>query len=136
MDNLIDFAKYTTALAVGLLLYIPANFLPHPNQFVFWTLFVTVLGLGASALFGILLYLRATTILTKSQEPNGDDWLKLWGCLHLCTLFLGFGIGAGFFIYCKVWAPSPAQSCTMTVSESGTTKSVLTFPCQGLKVKP
>ena len=140
MDKLIDYIKYTTALAVGLLVYVPANFLPAGTWWERLTLIAVVGALALSALVGILFYARATTILvnTAPTPPGGtppayapDGWLKLWGYLHLGLLATCFAVAGIFFAGYKVIGvvDTPSAECSAELTDSNGQPVTLTFPC-------
>lgn len=85
---MVDYFKYTVAMALGLVVYLPANFLPASSQIETIALMVSVALLGFSIATGLLFYTRATTIIVNKEDPEGDKWLGRWGNLHLWPLLI------------------------------------------------
>lgn len=131
MEKLVDYVKYTVALAIGLLVYIPTNFLPTENSIAHWLLGLTVAALGVSALAGILMYTRATKLIIEDQTKDPKFWLGLWGNLHLWLLIGCYFIGACFFVSEKVIAPKPMAECRTEIQQPDGTKTTITFACKG-----
>lgn len=131
MDKLVDYTKYTLALAAGLLLYIPANFIPAHSEWERWPLIATVLMLVVSSVAGILLYTRATKLLLQPNPPASDGHIAFWGMLHQLLLVIAFVVAGYFFFVYKVWNPVPETSCTVSMTTSAGKPAELTFPCSG-----
>jgi len=132
MEKLIDYTKYTLALAVGLLLYIPANFIPAPEGHAFKFLAFVLVILVISIVTGIALYTRATTILVKNDAATQDEkgWTRFWGNCHLWSLILAFLCIAPYYGYHKVWLPSSKVECALEVPMQDGQKLKLTYSCK------
>ena len=131
MQKLIDYTKYTIALGVGLLLYIPANFIPAPNNEARLFLAVLMIVLAVSVVCGILLYTRVTKILIENSAATEDEkvYTRLWGRSHLWTLLVAFVCIAPYFGYHKVWTPSAKSECSAELTLATGNVVPVTFPC-------
>lgn len=133
MDKLIDYTKYTTAMAVALLLYIPANLLPTESRFHHVILGLTTLAAGVSALAGILFYTRTTKVLLESATTDPKGYMKLWGTLHMWLLVVSYIVGGLYFFADKVIAPEPEAECSASIPGTGTPPVMLKFKCTSSK---
>jgi len=131
MDKLIDYVKYTVALAIGLLVYLPANFLPTDSPIHHWIIGLTVAALGISALAGILMYTRATKILLDGDTSDGKGWLALWGNTHFIVLIICYCIGAYYFVSHKVIAPKSPVECVAELPQADGSNVSIRFACVG-----
>lgn len=129
MKDLIEYVKYTTALGVALLLFLPENFIPASSIWETRALQGAVIALAVSSLAGVMLYSRATTLLTKGGSHSGDRWLKIWGTLHLALLAAGFIVGGIAFIWHRVLAPGPSTKCVIEAPLTGGGKAQIQASC-------
>jgi len=135
MDKLVDYTKYTLALAVGLLLYIPANFIPADATWKFIVLLVILGLLVISILAGIALYSRATKLLVADKDATTDEkgWTRLWGNIHLWLLIGCFAATTPFFFYIKIWSPVPTLECKLSVKDDAGNPIEISIPCKSNK---
>lgn len=136
MDKLIDYTKYTIAMAVGLLLYIPANFLPTESLFHHWILGMITSAAGISALAGILFYTRATRVALDNQTTDPKGWMKMWGNAHMWLLVVSYALGGAYFLAEKVVAPEPESECSVTLPQAAAAPLTIKFRCSGATAKP
>jgi len=129
MEQIVDYTKYTLALAAALLVYLPANFIPAPSPVEHWALIIAVLLLVVSAIAGILLFARATTIVVKGLPATADPLIAKCAWIHQGFLVLAFLIAGYFFFVYKVWAPVAPAQCAATLSTPAGNPVQLTFPC-------
>lgn len=131
MDKLVDYTKYTLALAVGLFLYIPANFIPIDVVWKFWVLMGVLCALVISIAAGLLLYSRATKLLVENPDVKQDarGWIKLWGNLHLWLLLAAFLATTPYYFAIKIWSPSSTIECKIAVPAADGKEFDMTFPC-------
>lgn len=129
MDKIIDYAKYTTALAVALLLYIPANLLPTESIVHHCILGLTSLMAALSALFGILFYTRVTRVILDKKESDDKAWSRTWGTLHMALLVVAYIIGGIYFFADKVIMATPEKECSAAIPGTGTSQIVIKFKC-------
>lgn len=130
---MVDYFKYTVAMALGLVVYLPANFLPASSQIETIALMGSVALLGLSIATGLLFYTRATTIIVNDEKPAGDKWLGLWGSLHLWPLLIVLIATLYFFGRYMVWEKTEKTTgeCTVSLpSAEGGEPVILTFPCK------
>ncbi|WP_267554348.1 hypothetical protein [Rhizobium rhizogenes] len=136
MDKLIDYTKYTTAMAVALLLYIPTNLLPTESRLHHWILGLTTLAAGLSALAGILFYTRTTKVLLENQTADPKGYMTLWGNIHMWLLIVAYVVGAAYFFANKVIAPEPESECSASIPGTGTPPVMLKFKCSSSRTVP
>jgi len=134
MEAQVEYFKYTTALAVGLLLYLPTNFIPAATLYEFAALAFTWLVTLSSVLTGVLFYTRATTLAVTDKKLVGDAVIQRWAGLHLVTLVICFIGAAGFFVAHKIVVPqffaSPDPiACTASFTDAAGKPASLTYPC-------
>lgn len=132
MDKMVDYFKYTVAMALGLAVYLPANFLPASSDLETGILIVSVGLLGISIATGLLFYTRATTIIVNKETPAGDWWLGLWGSVHLWSLLVVLVVTLYFFGRYMVWEKTedPGEDCTVSLPAAEGDPIVLSFPCK------
>lgn len=131
MDKLLDYVKYTIALAIGLLVYLPANFLPTESSAHHWIIGLTVGGLGLSALAGILMYTRATKLILEGKSADDKNWMRIWGNTHFLLLAICYCFGAYYFVVQKIIAPTPSAECQAELVQPDGSKAIITFACKG-----
>ncbi|WFE92648.1 hypothetical protein K1718_27365 (plasmid) [Roseibium porphyridii] len=135
MEKLIDYTKYTLALSIGLLLYIPANFLPVRTGWHFYVLLVVLGLLIISILAGIALYTRATRVLIDDKRAISDPkgYTTWWGTIHLWLLLVCFAATAPFYFYIKVLSPQPVIECKFTFIDPAGKEVKVSMPCKSKK---
>src|SRR5689334_8808016 len=114
MEKLIDYTKYTTAMAVALILYIPANLLPTDKCWHHWILGATTLAAGLSALAGILVYTRASKLILANKQTDDKGEMTLRGDLHMWLLVVGYLVPSLDFFADKVVAAEAETECSAT----------------------
>ena len=132
MDKLVDYTKYTLALAVGIFLYIPANFIPNAVPWQFWVIQAVLAALVGSIVAGILLYSRATKLLVGDKDVKEDakGWIKLWGRLHLGLLLVAFLSTTPYYFWFKIWKPSAGVECQLVFPNASGATGEVKFPCK------
>ena len=107
IDSLVDFNKYTLAVAAACFVYALEKLPPMETQLGLFALLATLAALAVSSICGILLFFVATSAahhlsVQQSQIPERHrNWIKLLGTSHSLLLVLGVTALAGM-LYPKV----------------------------------
>lgn len=117
MASILDFTKWTLALAVAQIFWLQSTFLPTGDRQVF-VLVLAVMAIAAlSAILGVALYARATKVLAENPDATFDDLVRVLGRAHAVLLVLALVGSAGLFIGRLFQPAEPAARCTLTAGE-------------------
>ena len=116
MASILDFAKWTLALAIALIFWLEATFLPAERGPVFWIVLATMAVAAASALVGVGLYERATKVLAQDAKATFDDDVRRLGVAHSALLLAAMVGAAGLFAHRVLQPPAGVERCAITAN--------------------
>lgn len=117
----LDYYKWTMALAVAAVVYVPERFLPAVGP-RFAVVALAFLLLSASCLMGFLLFGGIVRRLSgRSGDQPSEQALDTLGFAHLATLIVGFLMTVGLFFVDSFFLRGADPACRVELkSDAGT----------------
>lgn len=94
----LDYFKYTLAISVGLIAYLPTQFLPTASALVWWGTLISFVSAVLAAGLGILLYGGiARSLAGQPVPPDQGTLTRRIAIVHLIALVLSLFVAALLF---------------------------------------
>jgi predicted tellurium resistance membrane protein TerC len=127
-DALIDFNKYTLAVAAGGFVYAIEKFSPAKTEATRWSLLGVLFVLLVALMFGVAVYGAATKAL--HGKTNNQQIISTFGVVHL--VFLGLGLLAlGAMLVISIFAPAPEDDLASCCCPRDAPKAAAVVPAAG-----
>ncbi len=119
-EGLIEFNKYTLALAAGAFLYTLEKFVPSGSILGRYLVFGVLIIFLASTIVGIAIFAVSTAALHRDAlaQAQLQKWIQPLGITHACLLCLGLVVLGGM-TYSRVMsepAPPAAFKCPCSIA--------------------
>jgi peptidoglycan/LPS O-acetylase OafA/YrhL len=105
-QGLIDFNKYTLALAAASFVYTLEKFVPMSTASARYLVLGVLIMFLASALLGILVFAASTRAMhgDKAEQKGLATWIRRFGTAHAVSLCIGLLV-LGAMLYSRVIEP-------------------------------
>jgi hypothetical protein len=112
-NALIEFNKYTLALAAASFVYALEKFVPMPTDWQRFSVMAALLLFFLSTALGVVVFAAATAALGPNEARRGriQKQLPSLGIAHAVTLILGIILLAIVMVPRVLAAPEPAAKC-------------------------